>query len=230
MVSSRIKNPDLAAQIDKGQIAWYRYISPITEHYCRQIASRDYRGKRLAYWGHITSQNTLVMMLALKQTGAEMVMGACNVDSTDNAAFSTGAVASRGAYSNSNAICAAVCEAREVLFSSASSKFEVTKADLDYREGVIYCKKDPEKRLTIGEVTNYAMHTLGMMVIGHGSFIGELSSPNPETGACNPFRTLAWCAIIAEVEVDTDTGEITMLKLVSAYDVGKVLHKGMVTG
>jgi len=86
MVSSRIKNPDLAAQMDEGQIAWYRYISPITEHYCRQIASRDYRGKRLAYWGHITSQNTLVMMLALKQTGAEMVMGACNVDSTDDAA------------------------------------------------------------------------------------------------------------------------------------------------
>lgn len=32
------------------------------------------------------------------------------------------------------------------------------------------------------------------------------------------------------MEVDTDTGEITVLKLVSAYDVGKVLHKGMVTG
>jgi len=115
MVSSRIKNPDLAAKIDEGQIAWYRHISPITEHYCRQIASRDYRGKRLAYWGHITSQNTLVMMLALKQTGSEIVMGAWNVDSTDVAPFSTGAVASRAAYSDSNAICAALREAREVL-------------------------------------------------------------------------------------------------------------------
>jgi len=37
MVSSRIKNPDLAAQIDEGQLAWQRYITPITEHYCRQI-------------------------------------------------------------------------------------------------------------------------------------------------------------------------------------------------
>ena len=84
MVSSRIKNPDLAAQIDEGQLAWHRYITPITEHYCRQIAQRDYRGKRLAYWGHITGQDTITMMLALKQAGAEIVVGACNVDSTDD--------------------------------------------------------------------------------------------------------------------------------------------------
>ena len=48
MVASRIKNPDLAAQIDEGQLARHRYVAPITEHYCRQIAQRDYRGKRLA--------------------------------------------------------------------------------------------------------------------------------------------------------------------------------------
>jgi len=86
MVSSRIKNPDLAAQIDEGQLAWHRYVTPITEHYCRQIASRDYRGKRLAYWGHITFQNTISMMLVLKQAGAEIAVGACNVDSTNDAA------------------------------------------------------------------------------------------------------------------------------------------------
>jgi adenosylhomocysteinase len=85
MVSSRIKNPDLAAQIDEGQLAWHRYVIPITEHYSRQIAQRDYRGKRLAYWGHITFQNIIPMMLALKQAGAEIVVGACNVDSTDDA-------------------------------------------------------------------------------------------------------------------------------------------------
>src|SRR5215211_6035908 len=84
MVSSRIKNLELAAQFDEGQLAWHRYITPITEHYARQIAQRDYHGKRLAYWGHITRQ--VLMMLALKQSGAEIVLGACNVDSTDDVA------------------------------------------------------------------------------------------------------------------------------------------------
>lgn len=86
MASSRIKNPDLAAMIDEGQLAWHRHITPITEHYGRQIALRDYRGKRLAYWGHIAGQNTISALLALKQAGAEIVMGACNVDSTDDVA------------------------------------------------------------------------------------------------------------------------------------------------
>lgn len=85
MVSSRIKNLDLAAQIDEGQLAWHRYITPITEHYAYQIAQRDYRGKRLAYWGHIT-QGILSMMSSLNQAGAEIVIGACNVDSTNDVA------------------------------------------------------------------------------------------------------------------------------------------------
>jgi len=85
MVSSRIKNADLAAQIDEGELAWHRYISPISEHYSRQIAHRDYRGKRVAYWGHITLQNAIPMMLALKQAGAELAVGACNVESTNDA-------------------------------------------------------------------------------------------------------------------------------------------------
>jgi adenosylhomocysteinase len=86
MASSRIRSPDLAAQIDEGQLAWHRTIAPITAHYAQQIAQRDYQGKRLAYWGHITLQNTVPMMLALKQAGAEIAAGACNVDSTDDTA------------------------------------------------------------------------------------------------------------------------------------------------
>jgi len=86
MPPARIKNPDLVAQIDEGLLEWQRQISPITEHYARLIAQRDYRGKRLAYWGHLTGQNLILMMTALKQTGAEIILGACNVDSTDDIA------------------------------------------------------------------------------------------------------------------------------------------------
>jgi len=86
MDASRIKNQDLVNNLDEGQLAWYQYISPITSHFANQITQRNYRGKRLAYWGHITGQNLIVMMSALKQAGAEIVIGACNVDSTDDVA------------------------------------------------------------------------------------------------------------------------------------------------
>ncbi len=86
MNESRIKNPDLANRINEGQLEWDSFITPITEFFCKLISQRDYRNKRLAYWGHITSQNILSMMTALKQAGAKIVVGACNIDSTDDIA------------------------------------------------------------------------------------------------------------------------------------------------
>jgi adenosylhomocysteinase len=85
MTLSRIKDPGPGAQIEEAEIAWLRYVMPITEHYCRQINQRDYRGKKLACWMHIRLNN-VPMMLALAESGAEIVVGACNVESTDDAA------------------------------------------------------------------------------------------------------------------------------------------------
>ena len=59
MNSSRVKDPELSARIEEAEIAWLRYVTPITEHYCREISRRDYRGKRLAGWMHILSMNFL---------------------------------------------------------------------------------------------------------------------------------------------------------------------------
>jgi adenosylhomocysteinase len=85
MPSSRIKDPGLCAQIQQAEIDWLRYVTPITEHYCREVSRRDYRGKKLACWMHIRFNN-MSMLLALAESGAEIVLGTCNVDSTDDAA------------------------------------------------------------------------------------------------------------------------------------------------
>jgi len=84
MASSKIKNPELASQMEEGQLAWHRHIAPITEHYCQQIAQRNYGGKRLAWWSHILFDK-IPWILALKTAGADIAVGACNVDSTDDA-------------------------------------------------------------------------------------------------------------------------------------------------
>jgi adenosylhomocysteinase len=82
----KLKDFSLAKQIDEGELEWYRFVSPITDHFAQEIAKHDYKGKRMAYWGHVTRQNMLLMMLALKSSGAEIIIGACNPDSTDDAA------------------------------------------------------------------------------------------------------------------------------------------------
>lgn len=80
-MTSRIKDGALASDMDLGLLAWHRHITPVTEHYVRLAQTKNYTGKRVAYWGHITF-NVVPMLLALKDTGAEVMVGACNCDST----------------------------------------------------------------------------------------------------------------------------------------------------
>lgn len=86
MEPSRIKDATLTSLVEPGQMVWLRHISPITHYFAEQVAKRDYRGKKLAYWGHITGQNLFIMLTALRHAGAEIAIGACNVDSTDDIA------------------------------------------------------------------------------------------------------------------------------------------------
>lgn len=85
MEASRIEDPGPGAHLDEREISWMRFVTPITDHYCRQIEKQDYRGRRLACWMHIR-ENNVPMLVALQRAGAEIVVGACNVDSTDDAA------------------------------------------------------------------------------------------------------------------------------------------------
>jgi CO/xanthine dehydrogenase Mo-binding subunit len=52
----------------------------------------------------------------------------------------------------------------------------------------------------------------------------------PETGAADPNITYGYCAQVAEVEVDMETGHVTVTRLVSVNDVGKAINPQQVEG
>lgn len=51
-----------------------------------------------------------------------------------------------------------------------------------------------------------------------------------ETGAADPNITYGYCAQVAEVEVDLDTGHVHVLRLISANDVGRAVNPQQVEG
>ncbi|MBI1743561.1 xanthine dehydrogenase family protein [Candidatus Acetothermia bacterium] len=53
---------------------------------------------------------------------------------------------------------------------------------------------------------------------------------DPETGRGDPAISYCYAAQIAEVEVDTATGQVTVLKLISAHDVGKAVNPQQLIG
>jgi CO/xanthine dehydrogenase Mo-binding subunit len=56
------------------------------------------------------------------------------------------------------------------------------------------------------------------------------SDVDPETGKMDPDSTEAHACTVAEVEVDTETGEVTVLSLKSAYEIGRVVNPALAEG
>ena len=51
-----------------------------------------------------------------------------------------------------------------------------------------------------------------------------------ETGECDPNITYGYCAQVADVEVDLDTGHVTIKRFISVNDVGRAIHPQHVEG
>ncbi|MFH1803794.1 MAG: adenosylhomocysteinase [Pseudomonadota bacterium] len=84
-MNSRIKNAALAAQITDETLAWREVICPVTARFGREVASRDYRGKTIVSFQHVL-EDTIPTLLPFVRAGATVKVGACNPDSTDDAA------------------------------------------------------------------------------------------------------------------------------------------------
>jgi CO/xanthine dehydrogenase Mo-binding subunit len=53
---------------------------------------------------------------------------------------------------------------------------------------------------------------------------------NRETGAADPHITYGYCAQVADVAVDLETGHVTVTRLISANDVGRAINPQQVEG
>jgi len=120
--------------------------------------------------------------------------------------------------------------------------FDIAKAAKDNRfdlqEGYIYIKDaplEPWLRLDVGRLLRAAhFRQQGKMLTAEAFYDPPNELPDFEKGFGNISSTYAFGTQGAEVEVDTETGEVKILRMVAAHDVGKVLNppglKGQIYG
>jgi carbon-monoxide dehydrogenase large subunit len=136
-----------------------------------------------------------------------------------------GTVASRTVVAVSTAVYNAATEVREKAIALAASLLEASEDDLELADGAVSVKGSPVARITLGELAAHLSPYISK-VVPTGFTPGlEATSYNVTTSP-----PTASGSHIAEVEVDIETGEVTMLKYSVAHDCGRMLNPQLVTG
>jgi xanthine dehydrogenase YagR molybdenum-binding subunit len=105
----------------------------------------------------------------------------------------------------------AALQASAWLKQLAAARLEVEPDNMVLADKKLFSVDDPDKSVTISQLTR----RVGRETVFHGERKGL-----PEGYAYNSFG-----AHFVEVEVDTETGNIRVIKVVAAHDIGRVINK-----
>ncbi|MEM8754834.1 MAG: molybdopterin cofactor-binding domain-containing protein [Pseudomonadota bacterium] len=148
---------------------------------------------------------------------------------SDTGPHDMGSFASRGTHRMGNAVMRAATEARRAMMEAAAEELEVNPADLDTDgAGNIHVKGAPGRSITVAATAEAAQFRQGRTLAGRGIFLIPPSDADAETGEMSPVTTFAHAALIVDVEVDDETGEVEVTEINSAYEVGRALNPKLV--
>ena len=149
---------------------------------------------------------------------------------TDATPMDTGAIASRTTYVTGNAVRLAAEKARDILFEAAAPMLGVRPDQLEARDRKIQIKGFPQRNLPVSRVAHHSQVVKGEPPIGSASWNPHTVAMDPETGQGKPFNTYVYATQIAEVDVDDETGEVEVLRIVAAHDCGTAINPMLVEG
>ena len=177
-------------------------------------------------------KNTVLAQIAAEEIGLSMNhLQVAPVD-TDICPFVLGPYSSKTTLLAGNAVRIAGKKIRNQILDVASKMLSLPASALTIKESHVYVQGDNEPRLTVKEVIQYAhTHEGRQTLFAHGIFeagkvrIGPQNEYYGDISAAYPFA-----AHFAEVEVDPQTGELTILRYVALHDVGKAINPMAIEG
>ncbi len=144
-------------------------------------------------------------------------------------------VASRLTWSMGNAVVAAAQDARRQVLELAAEHWGEDVEHLDIKDGVVISYRS-EETLPLQKMVVYGLPKpddqgwRGGPIVGHGNFMPSyVTGLDPETGQ-GPRSVVHYttgCQAV-DLEVDTLTGQVTILRIAAAFDVGKAINPDQV--
>lgn len=144
-------------------------------------------------------------------------------------------VASRLTWSMGNAVRNAASDARKQILEVVAEAWKEKPEDLDIVNGIVVSYKS-ENETSLKNIAIYGIPRendegwIGGPIIGRGSFMPTyVTNLDPETG--QGTRSVVHYTVGCEgldIEIDKETGQISVLKAAAAFDVGHAINPGLV--
>jgi CO/xanthine dehydrogenase Mo-binding subunit len=138
------------------------------------------------------------------------------VGDTEMIGYSDVTGGSRVTFATGWAAYEAAQDIKRQMIARAAQIWEVKPEDVAYEGGVLQCRSDPAKRLTFKELAG-RLHATG------GTIVGRASVDPPGHGG-------AFSTQMVDVEVDPETGKVTILRWTTIQDAGRAVHPSYVEG
>jgi xanthine dehydrogenase molybdenum-binding subunit len=138
------------------------------------------------------------------------------VGDTEMVGYSDVTGGSRVTFATGWAAYEAAQDIKRQMIERAAQIWSVKPEEVAYDAGVLQSRADVKKKLTFKELAAQ-LHATG------GTIVGRASVDPPGVGG-------AFATHVVDVEVDTDTGKVTILRYTAVQDVGQAVHPSYVEG
>ena len=168
---------------------------------------------------------TALAQLIADELGIDIADVSVEAGDSTLAPYGSGAFASRGAVVGGGAAILAARRVREKIVGIAAAGLEAPPEDLVVGDGQVSVKGSPFRSLAIAEVARRAyMVSPVALPAGVEPGLEATSYHDP------PIQTISNGAHVAVVEVDVETGQIRLVRLIAAHDCGTVINPLIVDG
>ncbi len=190
---------------------------------------------KLDDFGHLTlltgaseigqGSETVLAQLVCEELGLPISAVTVVNNDTDITPWDVGVHASRTTFIAGNSALGAARKAKAKILAAAAARFECAADALDLKGGRIVRAAGGEPVSDLARFLR-SLHFSERAELVTTSFYYEPPSVHQDKGFKGDVSAAyAWAAQVVEVEVDTDSGAVRMLKVTAAHDVGRVLNR-----
>jgi xanthine dehydrogenase YagR molybdenum-binding subunit len=159
-----------------------------------------------------TGTKTIMAMVVAEELGVKPEALQIEHADTGTTQYATTSGGSKTVPTEAPAVRAAALSVKQQLLDLAADDLKADAADLELIGDEVVSTRNPSKKLKISSVSGLKKRGV---IVGIG-----YRGPNPEGKAVNPFA-----AQFCEVEVNTRTGEVRIIRFLSSNDSGRVMNR-----